>query len=68
MYQELSAEPGFHLPWEPELSVVSFRFIPGRGDADSFNQELLQRINATGRIFLSSTTLGGGTSCCAPAS
>jgi len=39
---------------EPQLSIVAFAVRPdGRGP------ELLRRVNARGRVFLSSTTLGG---------
>lgn len=58
LYQELQSTPGFQLPWEPELTVVAFRYQPRRGDANDFNQRLLERINASRRIFLSSTTIG----------
>ena len=59
LYDELSATPGFELPWEPELSIVPFRFVPGSGDADAANHTLLARINASKRVFMSSTMLRG---------
>ena len=59
LYGALKNEPGFELPWVPELSVVPFRYIPKSGDADAVNQRLLERINASKRIFLSSTRLNG---------
>lgn len=63
LYEQLSALPGFELPWEPRLTVVPFRYLPrgGGGDAgsDAFNKRLLERINASGRVFLSSTILRG---------
>jgi aromatic-L-amino-acid decarboxylase len=59
LYEELRATPGFELPWEPELSVVAFRFRPERGDPDEFNRRLLDRINASKRVFLSSTLIDG---------
>ncbi len=55
LYEGLRETPGFELPWEPELTVVPFRYSPTRGDAEAFNRRLLERINASRRVFLSST-------------
>jgi glutamate/tyrosine decarboxylase-like PLP-dependent enzyme len=43
----------------PDLSVVAFRYLPARGDADAFNDALLRRIQEEGRVFLSGTRIGG---------
>jgi aromatic-L-amino-acid/L-tryptophan decarboxylase len=50
---------GFESDVEPELSVVTYRFVPKTGDADEFNKQLLQRVIDDGRIFISSTRLNG---------
>jgi glutamate/tyrosine decarboxylase-like PLP-dependent enzyme len=50
---------GFESDLEPELSVVTYRYVPKDGDADDFNRQLLQRVIDDGRIFLSSTVLNG---------
>jgi len=50
---------GFETGPEPDLSVTYFRFVPHGGDADAFNQTLLQGVQRDGRIFLSSTVLNG---------
>ena len=52
-WERLRADPRFEMLDEPQLSVVAFRLRKG-DDA-----ELLRRVNARGRVFLSSTTLGG---------
>jgi glutamate/tyrosine decarboxylase-like PLP-dependent enzyme len=44
---------------EPDLSVVVFRALPRRGDADAYNARLERSIQEDGRISLSSTTLSG---------
>ena len=59
IYEGLVRVPGFELPWEPELTVVPFRYVPRSGDADAFNRVLLDRINASKRVFLSSTLIDG---------
>jgi aromatic-L-amino-acid decarboxylase len=59
VHEELSAVPGLELPWRPTLSTVAFRFAPADGDADEATNLLLERVNASGRVFLSSTTLRG---------
>ncbi len=50
------------VPLRPDLTVLAFR-APGGGATgtarDRANRELLARLNATGRIFLSSTRLDG---------
>lgn len=58
-YEELRAEPGFECLDEPQLSVVAFRYVPPRGDANAFNAALLRRVNDRARVHLSSTLLDG---------
>lgn len=50
---------GFESDLEPELSVVTYRYVPSSGDPDAFNKALLQRVIDDGRIFISSTVLNG---------
>ena len=59
LYEALKGTPRFEVPWEPELTVVPFRYVPPKGDVDAFNRRLLERINASKRVFLSSTLLNG---------
>src|SRR6266542_871367 len=59
LHGALADEPGFELPWKPDLSVVAFRYRPSKGDAEEFNRRLLGWINASKRIFLSSTMIEG---------
>jgi glutamate/tyrosine decarboxylase-like PLP-dependent enzyme len=52
---------GFEVGPEPELSVVTFRYVPTnkKEDADKFNEKLITEIHKDGRVFLSSSRLNG---------
>jgi aromatic-L-amino-acid decarboxylase len=52
-YRELSADDRLEVPYPCELSTVLFRLRSGDDEA------FLRRINATNRVFLSSTRLAG---------
>jgi len=54
----LTATEGFVVV-PAQLTVVAFRYEPRTGDAEAFNRALLERINASKRVFLSSTMLDG---------
>ena len=53
-YTELKDEPLLEMLDEPQLSIVAFAARP-----DTLGPELLRRVNARRRVFLSSTTMGG---------
>ena len=53
-FDGLSSTPGLDVPWRPELSIVAF--APKDGDAEVANR-LLERINASRRVFISSTII-----------
>jgi glutamate/tyrosine decarboxylase-like PLP-dependent enzyme len=50
---------GFESKIDPELSVVTYRWLPETGDANIFNKRLLEMVVADGRVFISSTMLNG---------
>lgn len=50
---------GFESKIEPELSVVTYRYVPASADANEFNKKLLDAVVADGRVFISSTMLNG---------
>lgn len=55
--ERLLETPGFEVGPPPDLSVVTFRYIPPKGDVAEFNQRLVQAIHADGRVFLSSSMI-----------
>ena len=58
-YERIQTLDGFAVGPYPDLSVVTYRYVPPRGDADAFNQQLVKSIQHDGRIFLSSTQIDG---------
>jgi glutamate/tyrosine decarboxylase-like PLP-dependent enzyme len=50
---------GFETGPEPELSVVTYRYVPKGRNADDFNRWLLEEVLKDGRVFISSTMLDG---------
>jgi aromatic-L-amino-acid decarboxylase len=62
LYDKLRAIPSLELPWKPELSTVClYRAPDGRGDSHAATGALLEQINRSGRVFLSSTIVEGRT-------
>ncbi|MBN1583683.1 MAG: amino acid decarboxylase [Anaerolineae bacterium] len=58
-YERLCGLNGFEVGPYPDLSIVTYRYLPRRGDTDAFNQQLMQRVQRDGRIFVSSTRVDG---------
>lgn len=50
---------GFEVGPDPELTVSTYRWVPERSDPDAFNEALVQAIHQDGRVFVSSTRIGG---------
>ncbi|MEP7028976.1 MAG: aminotransferase class V-fold PLP-dependent enzyme [Candidatus Eisenbacteria bacterium] len=61
-HERLAAEPLFDIYDAPQLSVIAFSARPPAGhrlDANAFSAEVLRRVNARKRVFMSSTTIDG---------
>jgi aromatic-L-amino-acid decarboxylase len=54
LYEDLRTVPGLELPWEPSLSITAFR-----AETDEQTRAILDHVNASGRVFVSSTTIDG---------
>jgi glutamate/tyrosine decarboxylase-like PLP-dependent enzyme len=58
-YREVKRVDGFEVGPPPDLSVVTFRYIPKRGDPNEFNRRLVDAVQLDGRVFISSTMIDG---------
>jgi aromatic-L-amino-acid/L-tryptophan decarboxylase len=58
-HDELRQDGRFEMVDEPQLSVVAFRLRGDGPETDALNAELLRRVNARRRVFLSSTRVDG---------
>jgi aromatic-L-amino-acid/L-tryptophan decarboxylase len=58
-YEILRDDPRFEMLDEPQLSVVAFRLRAPEAEAERLGPELLRRVNARKRVFLSSTRIRG---------
>jgi aromatic-L-amino-acid decarboxylase len=58
-HERLRSDPRFEILDEPQLSVIAFRLKGEGAEAERMNEQLMQRVNARGRVFLSSTKLDG---------
>ncbi|HVA98309.1 MAG TPA: aminotransferase class I/II-fold pyridoxal phosphate-dependent enzyme, partial [Bacteroidia bacterium] len=57
-YKEIQ-KIGFEVGNAPDLSVVTYRYIPRKGNADAFNKALVEEVQKDGRVFISSTIING---------
>jgi aromatic-L-amino-acid decarboxylase len=50
---------GFEVGPKPDLSIVTFRYVPKNGNTDHFNRFIIKEIQNNGKVFISSTTING---------
>ncbi|MDQ2983091.1 MAG: pyridoxal-dependent decarboxylase [Actinomycetota bacterium] len=58
-HSQLSETPGWIVGPSPDLSVVTYRYLPERGNANDFNRLLLQAVSADERAVISATEIDG---------
>lgn len=58
-YEKIQEIPGFVVGPEPELSIVTYRYVPEKGDPEKFNARIIEEVLKDGRVFLSSTIIDG---------
>jgi glutamate/tyrosine decarboxylase-like PLP-dependent enzyme len=58
-YDEIQKIEGFEVGPYPQLSVMTYRYVPKSGDANAFNARLVEEVRNDGRVFLSSTMIEG---------
>lgn len=58
-HEQISTIEGIEAGPAPDLSIVTFRYVPETGSADEFNRRLVDALRDDGRIFLTSTTMAG---------
>ncbi len=58
-YDKIQTIDGFEVGPYPDLSVVTYRYVPDNGKADLFNELLMKELLNDGRIFISSTRING---------
>jgi len=58
-HEKMQSVPGFEVGCFPDLSVVTYRYLPERGDANDFNERLMKAVLDEGQVYLSSTRLNG---------
>jgi len=57
-YERLKAMDGIQVGPYPDLSIVTYRYVPKQGHANEFNQSLVKRLHEDGRVFMTSTQIG----------
>ncbi len=56
-HARVSEIDGFEVGMAPDLSIVTFRYLPKAGDPNDFNKKLVNAIQDDGECFISSTRI-----------
>lgn len=54
-YEQIQKIEGFEVGPYPDLSIMTYQYLPKQGNADAFNHRLMQTIQQDGRVFISAT-------------
>jgi len=57
-YERLKAMDGIQVGPYPDLSIVTYRYVPPQGDPNEFNRSLVKSLHEDGRVFMTSTQIG----------
>ncbi|MCY4233950.1 MAG: aminotransferase class V-fold PLP-dependent enzyme [Bacteroidetes bacterium] len=57
-YERLNTMNGIQVGPYPDLSIVTYRYVPKKGDANEFNRSLVRNLHKDGRVFMTSTQIG----------
>ena len=58
-YNAINEMPDWETDQFPQLSVITFRYVPETGNANEINKSIIDYVLKDGRIFFSSTTIDG---------
>jgi glutamate/tyrosine decarboxylase-like PLP-dependent enzyme len=58
-HEKMMLDDRFEVGPPPDLSIVTFRYVPSSGNPDAFNRTLIDAVQRDGRVFISSTMIDG---------
>jgi len=56
-YGQLQGIDGIQVGPYPDLSIVTYRYVPKKGDANEFNLTLVKNLHQDGQVFMTSTQI-----------
>jgi len=58
-HEKMMLDDRFEVGPPPDLSIVTFRYVPSSRNPDAFNRTLIDAVQQDGRVFISSTMIDG---------